>query len=822
MPNVFETTDAAGTPLTTYTLGVGQTVQGQLSTGSDHDWYAVTLTAGQTYTFAMTGTGINNVTDTFLRLIGTDGVTQVGVDDDGLQGQNSILTFTASSSGVYYLDAGSFDNSSQGQYGLSFTSGNRASFDLQMGAGVIDTDLSWSLTPGTGATVTYGFRQSAATYTAGDSNISTFTQLTAAQIAAVQQVLQMYSELTGITFQQVNPGGTTNNATLLFANYTDATDGAGAFAYYPESTTSSSAAGDVWLNTQSVSTSTLPAGSYSFIAILHEVGHALGLSHPGLYNAAPGVSITYPVNAQFAQDTQQYSIMSYFKETETGASDYSDYPDTPMLLDVLALQNIYGANMTTRTGDTIYGYGSTAGAIYDFAQNTSPALCLWDAGGTDTLDCSGAAQNQVINLNEGNFFNINGLISNVSIALGAVIENAIGGSGNDNLTGNQVDNELKSSDGNDSLNGGLGADTMDGGNGSDTYFVDHVSDIVGEIFNDDLGGVDTVFSSVTYSLSPGNVAGGQGYGIENLTLTGGTNATGNANKNVISGNNTANNLTGLDGNDTLLGNGGNDTINAGSGVDSTNGGVGNDRIIDDDGVSLDIHDGSTGTDTIDYSRVTLGSISTINLATSTTSVVLGTTETISGFENVQGSQGGEIIVGNTLRNILNGNSGNDTILSGFGNDNVSGGTGNDSLLGEVGNDTLLGGSGRDILIGGGDGDVDVLTSGNTGDQDTFVLGTSNEVLYDSSLNNDYARITDFDITGLTTQTDRIQLKGNSEGYRLGDILSGTLPGGFSGAGIFSTNNTALNLDDDNLIGLVQSFNSNSLNLANTAQFVYTV
>jgi hypothetical protein len=69
----------------------------------------------------------------------------------------------------------------------------------------------------------------------------------------------------------------------------------------------------------------------------------------------------------------------------------------------------------------------------------------------------------------------------------------------------------------DYLDGGFGADTMDGGDGSDTYVVDNIGDIVKEVYDDFLGGVDTVFSSVTYSLSPGT-AGSKGFGIENLTL----------------------------------------------------------------------------------------------------------------------------------------------------------------------------------------------------------------------------------------------------------------------------------------------------------------
>jgi hypothetical protein len=149
--------------------------------------------------------------------------------------------------------------------------------------------------------------------------------------------------------------------------------------------------------------------------------------------------------------------MSYFDEANTGGN-LGGYPDTPMLFDVYASQQIYGADMTTRTGNTIYGFGSNAGAAYNFSTNSAPGLCIWDAGGTDILDCSGFTQNQLINLTEGVFSNIGSLIGNVSIALGAVIENAVGGSGADTINGNSADNILTGKAGNDTISGGLGND----------------------------------------------------------------------------------------------------------------------------------------------------------------------------------------------------------------------------------------------------------------------------------------------------------------------------------------------------------------------------
>ncbi|MDZ8106345.1 MAG: calcium-binding protein [Nostoc sp. DedQUE12a] len=164
----------------------------------------------------------------------------------------------------------------------------------------------------------------------------------------------------------------------------------------------------------------------------------------------------------------------------------------------------------------------------------------------------------------------------------------------------------------------------------------------------------------------------------------------------------ADTFNGFDGNDTINAFNTNDTINPGSGSDLTNAGAGNDRVIDDDFVNFDNHNGGSGTDTIDYSGITFSDgVVTINLATGVTSVNIpggGNTEIISNFENVEGSQGGETIIGSSANNVLNGNGGNDTINGGGGNDTIDGGSGNDTINGGSGNDSLLGGTGSDTFI----------------------------------------------------------------------------------------------------------------------------
>ena len=99
-------------------------------------------------------------------------------------------------------------------------------------------------------------------------------------------------------------------------------------------------------------------------------------------------------------------------------------------------------------------------------------LCIWDAGGTDTLNCSGFSQNQLINLTAGLFSNIGGLTGNVSIALGATIENAVGGSGADTIYGNSANNMLSGDGNTDIFNGWAGLDLLIGGAGGDRFVFD--------------------------------------------------------------------------------------------------------------------------------------------------------------------------------------------------------------------------------------------------------------------------------------------------------------------------------------------------------------
>ena len=486
MTSFFETTDAPANTSTPYTIAVGDDFFGTLSAGTS-DWIAITLTAGTTYSFGLVGIGAADIgtTDPLVRLRDSSGLT-LARNDDGGPGLSSSLTFTVTTSGTYYVEAHSLVSGPDGGYGLTVTAGDRPSYGVEMGAAELyRPGSSWSPhAPGTAATVTWGVRDTGPALDAS-GNAAPFFVLSDAQIAAGQLALGNFAGVCNLTFTQVNPGGTSHDATILLGAYNSTTDGAGAFAYYPGSTASGNVAGDLWINNDAVSTTNLPIGSYDQFVFLHELGHAMGLAHPSDYNAAPGVSITYANNAQFAEDSQQYSVMSYFAATATNAKAPGTYPDTLMLYDIYALQQLYGVNAGFNAGNTTYGFNATVGGAYDFTVNTDPLMCIWDGSGVDTLDFSGFSNRQLIDLTAGHFSNVGGFAGNLSIAVGAAIENAVGGTGRDEIDGNSLRNRLSGGAGSDTiaglggrdviaggaaadiLAGGRGADRLNGGAGSD-------------------------------------------------------------------------------------------------------------------------------------------------------------------------------------------------------------------------------------------------------------------------------------------------------------------------------------------------------------------
>ena len=540
--------------------------------------------------------------------------------------------------------------------------------------GQIVSGAKWS-----GSQITFGFLQSSPSWDIGYEGDG-FSAFTAAQEAATRNVMSSWDDLIAPSF--VEKTSNEQNANVKFGN-TDTSINY-AHAYYPGS---HNWAGEVWLNAPSYNGLYSPdPGDYYFMTILHEVGHAIGLSHPGAYN---GGSPTYANNAVYAQDTHQWTVMSYFNASNTGA-DWNggsgwQYAQTPMVHDILAVQAIYGADPTTRTGDTTYGFNSNAGhSVFDFSQNASPVLSIYDAGGTDTLDLSGFSQRALIDLEPGTYSSAGGTTSsmkfNIGIANNTWIENAVGGSGNDTIRGNSLDNELSGNGGNDHLHGLDGNDTLSGGAGTDwVYFVLDIASYTFEVLDSSIqvlaDFLDTVLDDIEwFSFSDTTIS------YQDLeTQWSFTEYTDGADTIALSA---------LGDNVRMLG--------------------GDDMVSYTGGYA--IVDGGSGTDTMDFSG--FGSAVQVSLETAGDDVLTrdashlnsGTWRTLGNLIDI------ENVVGTSFDDELNGSDGANELLGGAGNDLLSGLGGNDTLDGGDGTDTAvfknaaatyaMAVSGSEILISG--------------------------------------------------------------------------------------------------------------------------
>ena len=667
-----------------------------------------------------------------------------------------------------------------------YNSGKSISYAPEADNSIINTllyGIKWETSNiGTAINLTYSFpytTSSTANWTSdyyylnGEPYFTT-SGLSSTQIIAAISAMQSWANVANITFTEVVENGD-EVGDIRFA-FSSAVEDAWGWSYLPNEY---AFAGDIWISPDN--DSDFSVGSYNYMALIHELGHSLGLKHPGYYGEGDEAPFL-----PYSTDNKQYSVMSY--HDAFGNRMYENQPyyrymwadegtgyyvvpeaKTPMVYDILAMQYLYGANMSYHNTDDTY--------LFD--ENTAPFLMtIWDGGGNDTISVVGSVNSSIIDLNEGAYsviqtsrFRGYDTISdkyvdnmyNLGIAYGAIIENAIGGEVNDTLTGNQVDNILEGRGGDDTIDGGAGNDTMDGGDGNDT--ASYQSSTAGVTVNlttitaqNTIGaGTDTLtnienltgskYNDILSGNSENNILNG-GAGVDTISYKNSTAgvtvnlATITAQNTVGAGTDTlANfeNLTGSDYNDILTGNSSNNVLE---------GGLGNDTL-----------NGSTGIDTVTYESSTAGVV--VNLSKTIAQDTIGAgTDIITAFENITGTNYNDILTGNSSANTINGNGGNDTLDGGAGNDVLNGGTGidtvsyqsstagvtvnlttivaqntigagtdtltnfenltgsnhNDTLTGDSGNNIIIGGTGDDIIDGGygadtidgGDG-IDTLT-----------------------------------------------------------------------------------------------------------------
>ena len=271
-----------------------------------------------------------------------------------------------------------------------------------------------------------------------------------------------------------------------------------AWAYFPGDYWSSR--GDIWMDTAFIRNADFSKGNWEFYVYLHEIGHAMGLSHPHEGGAQ---------TLQSELDFINYTVMSYEDPSwayfGSGSSRYFTISDSLMVYDIQALQYMYGANNNYNAGNT----------KYEFDPAKPNSLTIWEAGGEDLLDFSNFNYRCDIDLNDGAYSTIRyagwNPDDNFGIAFNTFIENVSGSQADDIIVGNELDNEISGNDGNDTLFGGGGndvfnwasdsrggEDTMYGGLGNDIYVLLNAKDQVIELENE---GIDTVYTPVSYKLS---------------------------------------------------------------------------------------------------------------------------------------------------------------------------------------------------------------------------------------------------------------------------------------------------------------------------------
>ncbi len=294
-------------------------------------------------------------------------------------------------------------------------------------------------------TITYSLLSSApaaGTLGGSASDLNGWQAMDATQAAGVRAAFAYYEKILNVDFVEV----ASDTGNINFAMNTQAASAG--YAYSPQSLYGKTY---VYLAKNQATNSSFTEGSYGWLTMIHEIGHAMGLKHPGDYNAGGGGGESPFLPA--ALDSKRYSAMSYNQPADIPAGVHAR---TMMLYDIGALQYLYG---TGNNANQTFAFGDA---------DTNTLQTLWANGDANTLDFSSttSAANLTINLNDGEFSSLGALANNLALAYGARIDTLRLGSGNATVTGNEHGNDVYLKDGLVTFTGGSGNDRMifSGGN----------------------------------------------------------------------------------------------------------------------------------------------------------------------------------------------------------------------------------------------------------------------------------------------------------------------------------------------------------------------
>ncbi len=470
-----------------------------------------------------------------------------------------------------------------------------------------------------------------ATYDGASDGAFTNTGWTDTEIAAVKSVYSSFAAIANIHIQYVD---NVADADFVLAKSPDANVAIdGAYGYWDVGGASLDYGGTTYdikgigvFNTDSSedgvvgdpedfwSDASLQPGGFAYAILLHELGHGLGLAHP--HDEGGGSTIMSSVAAanyvgDYELNQGVYTIMTYndgwpfepdVQDMWTPGPDTYAYgwQSTPMALDVATLQLKYGQAGHSSGNDT-----------YVLADANTPGTgfaTIWDIGGNDTIRYDGS-KDVHINLASatldyswsggGGVSYASGVRGGFTIANGVVIENAIGGSGNDWFVANDATNRLDGGAGTDmadyswctkpvsialiddgqdvtgawarnieNLIGSAGNDTLRGNSGDN-----HIDGYLGTNMLNGGAGEDWVDFSSIYSSVSVSMRGDE---LGSAFFDGGRDSFYNFED--VQGGHGDDNLTGDSRANKLYGGAGNDWLDGKGGVDTLNGGAGDNDI----------------------------------------------------------------------------------------------------------------------------------------------------------------------------------------------------------------------------------------------------
>jgi len=420
------------------------------------------------------------------------------------------------------------------------------------------------------------------------------------------------------------------------------------------------------------------------------------------------------------------------------------------------------------------------------------------------------------------------------VLIGDDARNRISGEGGDDYIDGAGDNDIiTGGSGNDTLIGGEGSDTfrvglnagtdsVSGGDGYDRIEATAANAVIGL---SEISGIDLIDAAGFAGVRVVGSSAAQTLDFSLVQLIDVVSINGDGGNDVIIGSLGADTIIGSFGSDTMDGGGGDDTFQIGvsAGLDTIEGGDGHDRIvataanaaiglvqvsgieeISAGGFAGVRIVGSSASQVLDFSEVTLTGITSIDAANGNDTVIgsAGDDNLLGGFGNdtldggagkntLTGGGGNDVFVvrtandkvvevvdggidridvqmntfsiaplaqienvtftgignatltGNALANIITGGAGNDTLNAGNGNDTVNGLGGDDTITGSFGNDALDGGDGDDSFLFGTSAGIDIVIGGAGYDR---IAATANNAVFNLS---QFSGIEAFDAAGFT-------------------------------------------------------------------------